>query len=88
MTAQLGLELKGGSALIPDALFEASFGVGDPMPAGPFSVSLTTCDGPDGRYQAIPWIVVCGDGRCVAGHVPSLAIAEAIANALNAAEVP
>jgi hypothetical protein len=33
-----------------------------------------------------PWTVVCGDGRAVAGHVPSAAIAGEIAMALNTVE--
>jgi hypothetical protein len=52
------------------------------MPEGPFLVGLTHT--PHGDMP--PWTVVCGDGRAVAGHVPSAAIAGEIAMALNTVE--
>lgn len=85
MSAQPGLDLVGGSALIPDPLFHGELGAGDEMPPGLYSVGLTICEGPDGSYETIPWTVRCGDGRAVCGHVPSLAIAQAIADVLNRA---
>lgn len=51
------------------------------LPRGEFYIGLT--HSPQGDMP--PWTVCCGDGRAVAGHVPSKAIAEAIAKALNAA---
>lgn len=88
MTTQLGLTLEGGAALIPDPLFRGELGAGDPMPPGPYTVGLTKCEGPDSWYETIPWTVRCGDGRAVAGHIPSLAIAEVVAAALNALPDP
>lgn len=52
----------------------------DALPPGPYGVGLTHT--PHG--DSVPWTVTCGDGRAVAGHVPSKAIAEAIVAALNA----
>lgn len=49
------------------------------LPEGPFLIGLTHT--PHGDFP--PWTVVCGDGRAVAGHVPSAAIAGHIAMALN-----
>jgi hypothetical protein len=51
------------------------------LPRGPYGVGLT--HGPRGE-DSPPWTVTCGTGQAVAGHVPSKAIAEAIAKALNA----
>jgi hypothetical protein len=55
----------------------------DGLPPGPYRVSKTR-DLAAGGYCE-PFTVVAGDGRAVAGHVPSIAIARAIAQALNAA---
>jgi hypothetical protein len=55
----------------------------DTLPPGPYTVGLTS--GP-GDYRGVPYTIVCGDGRAIAGHVPSKAIAEAIADAMNQAE--
>lgn len=52
---------------------------GDPFPPGPYAVGLV--HGPHG--DSWPYTVQCGDGRAVAGHVNSLACAEAIVAALN-----
>ncbi len=52
------------------------------MPAGPYAIGLTHT--PHGDFP--PYTVVCGDGRAVAGHVPSAAIAGEIAMALNTVE--
>lgn len=62
----------------------ASIADDDPMPPGPFRVDLTYWWGGDGiAHEGRPYTVRCGDGRCVAGHVPSLDCATAIAAALN-----
>ncbi|HYJ44045.1 MAG TPA: hypothetical protein VEW06_06275 [Xanthobacteraceae bacterium] len=53
---------------------------GDPMPDGPFRVGMM--HGPNGALEW-PYTVVCGDGRAIAGHVPSRECAEAIVDALN-----
>lgn len=52
---------------------------GDPMPSGPYRVGLV--HGPQG--DSWPYTIQCADGRAVAGHVNSLACAEAIVAALN-----
>ncbi len=49
------------------------------LPEGPYAVGLT--HQPHG--DSPPWTVTAGCGRAVAGHVPSKAIADAIAFALN-----
>lgn len=78
---QSSLELIGGSVFgvpeIPRGIGE--LGAGDPLPHGPYRVGLT--HGEDGDTP--PWTVCCADGRAVAGHVPSLECAKAIADALN-----
>lgn len=51
----------------------------DTLPPGPYSVGLTHTQ----RGDSPPWTVVCGTGQAVAGHIPSRAIAECIALALN-----
>ena len=51
----------------------------DTMPPGPYKTGLTHSPAGDGP----PWTVVCGDGRAIAGHVPSRDIAEKIVIALN-----
>ena len=93
--AQIGLRLDGGRGVAPDRKRIANTGLigalgdGDPLPPGPFTVSLSTCDGPEGVvYETIPYVVKCGNGQAVAGHVPSREIAEAIADALNRAFPP
>ncbi len=50
------------------------------LPDGPYAVGLTHT--PRGDYSP-PWTVTAGCCRAVAGHVPSKAIADAIAFALN-----
>jgi hypothetical protein len=55
----------------------------DGLPAPPYRVSKTRDLAGGGWCE--PFTVVAGDGRAVAGHVPSLEIARAIAFALNAA---
>jgi len=54
---------------------------GDPMPPGPFSVGMM--HGPNGALEW-PFTIRCGDGRAIAGHVPSRECAQAIVDALNA----
>lgn len=49
------------------------------LPPGPYAVGLT--HGPNG--DSPPYTVNCGTGQAVAGHIPSKAIAEAIADTLN-----
>jgi len=53
---------------------------GDPLPPGPYAVSMM--HGPGG-IREWPFTVVCGDGRAIAGHVPSRECAQAIVDALN-----
>lgn len=53
----------------------------DQMPAGPYTIGLTST--PHGLSQ--PYIIRCGDGRAIAGHVESLDVATKIVRALNAA---
>jgi hypothetical protein len=78
------LDLAGGSALIPDKYPLGELGAGDPMPDGPYAVGLTKCETGGGEwYEGVPWTVTCGTGQAIAGHVPSVEIAEAIAEALN-----
>lgn len=52
----------------------------DSLPPGPYGVGLTHTSSGD----SLPFTVTCGDGRAVAGHVPSRHIAEAIVAALTA----
>jgi len=52
----------------------------DSLPPGPYAVGLT--HGP-GSYAGPPYAVTCGDGRAIAGHVESKAIAQDIADAMN-----
>lgn len=91
MTAQLGLVLEGGQALDPREGWFGDPGKGElgadaTMPPGPFSAGLTRWQGGDNAiHEGPPHTARCGDGRAVAGHVPSRQIAEAIADALNAA---
>lgn len=59
-----------------------SFGTGDPLPPGPFALSMLF-DFELGRH-VVPYSVVGADGRTVAGHIPSLEIAKAVRDALNA----
>lgn len=83
MSAQLGLGLEGGSSIIPDR-GKGELGAGDLMPPGPYSVGLTHWQSGDGElHDGPPWTVVCGDGRAIAGYIPSREIAEEIAAALN-----
>lgn len=60
-------------------------GDGDAMPPGPYSVGMTkvVATGKSEQKFSPPYTVLCGDGRAVAGHVPSREIAEAIVWALN-----
>jgi hypothetical protein len=53
---------------------------GDPLPPGPYSVGMM--HGPGGALEW-PFVIRCGDGRAIAGHVNSRACAEAIVDALN-----
>ncbi|MDE2103658.1 MAG: hypothetical protein KGL39_40850 [Patescibacteria group bacterium] len=46
---------------------------------GPYSIGLTITS--QGLSQ--PYVIRCGDGRAIAGHVESRACAEAIVDALN-----
>lgn len=63
---------------------QVSIAADDPMPPGPYSVGLTYWWGGDGIcHQGPPWVIECGDGRCVAGHVESRECADAIVRALN-----
>lgn len=81
MTRQPALDLGSGRAVLPDRFpLRGEFGEGDPMPPGPFAIGLTHGEYGDG----LPFTVICGDGRAVAGHVPSRKIAQAIVEALNA----
>lgn len=67
--------------LPPDAQ-RVALGHDDPLPPGPFAVSLY--QGPRGYEK--PYVVrSMATGQGVAGHIDSLACAEAIAAALNAA---
>lgn len=85
MSAQPSLDLAGGTAVdqsdgvsgLPPGKGELSRG--DSLPAGPYGVGLTHTQ----RGDEPPYTVTCGDGRAVAGHVPSREIAGAIAEALN-----
>lgn len=84
MSQQLALDMAGGYAIDPSegwvgAPGKGEIGAGDPMPPGPYTVGLTHT--PEGDMP--PWTVVCGDGRAVAGHVPSRECAEAIVEALH-----
>lgn len=63
---------------------EGELGAGDALPPGPYSVGMY--EGPRGE-TAPPWVVRCGDGRAIAGHVPSRQIAEKIAEAMNWADL-
>lgn len=82
---QLGLGLDGGSANVATRPLRASLAIDDPFPPGPYSVGLTYWLGGDGEdHQGHPLTIRSGDGRCVAGHIPSRDCAEAIALALNA----
>ena len=64
-------------------IFKApAIGADDDLPAGPYAVGLTY-DFQLKRFTP-PHTVFCGDGRCIAGHIPSLDIAKKIAAALNA----
>lgn len=60
-----------------------ALGAGDPLPPGPFALSLFY----DMMLAShvLPFSVVGADGRTVAGHIPSLEIATAIRDALNQA---
>jgi len=82
MSVQPGLDLVGRTAFgvpdVPRGIGE--LGDGDDMPAGPYRVGLTH---EEGGFDGPPYTVCCGDGRAVAGHVPSRQIAQAIADALN-----
>lgn len=77
-----GLDLVGGSAFgvsdVPRGCGE--LGNGDELPPGPYRIGLTHWEG---GFDGPPYTVQCGDGRAVAGHVPSRQIAQAIADALN-----
>jgi hypothetical protein len=53
------------------------------LPPGPYVVGLTK--GPGGELGP-PHTVTCGTGQAVAAHIPSKAIAEKIAAALNIIE--
>lgn len=53
----------------------------DDLPAGPFRVSMLWDFGLDG--YVVPYSIVDSQGRPVAGHIPSLAIARAIRDALS-----
>lgn len=58
-----------------------ALGTGDPLPPGPFALSMLFDMGL-GSYL-LPYCVVGADGRTVAGHIPSLEIAKAVRDALN-----
>lgn len=82
--AQIGLPLEGGCGVIPEGRIAGELGAGDTLPPGPYTAGLTWWVAGDGvLHQGMPYTVTCADGRAVAGHVPSLEIAEAIACALN-----
>jgi len=53
------------------------------LPPGPYGTGLPK--GPGGDLGP-PHTVTCGTGQAVAGHIPSRAIAEKIADALNIVE--
>jgi hypothetical protein len=82
VSAQATLDLIGGNAYgvvdLPRGLGE--LGAGDALPAGTYTIGLTH---EENGYSGPPWTVCCGDGRAIAGHVPSREIAQAIADALN-----
>lgn len=87
MTGQLDLALAGGHAIDPSEGWRGEAGKGelgssDRLPPGPYSVGATIWQSGEGP----PWTVRCGDGRAVAGHIPSREIAETICAALNRCE--
>ncbi len=93
MSRQLDLTLAGGQAINPGerigdlAPSSGELDSGSTLPPGPYSIGLTRwLGGDDQQHEGLPFTVRCGDGRAIAGHVPSRDIAEAIADALNARE--
>lgn len=61
----------------------------DPMPRGPYALSMLF--DMEMKQYVVPFSVVGVDGKTVAGHIPSLEIAKAVRDALNAvfvAQVP
>lgn len=85
MSAQPTLDLVGGGGLLPELSRSGELGDGDSLPPGPYAVGLTHwIDALNHHHESLPYTVTCADGRAVAGHVPSRAIAEAIAAALKA----
>lgn len=84
--AQTTFALEGGSTTgLPGPVATGELGAGDPLPPGPYAVGMTRWETGDGEWhQGMPYTVRCGTGQAIAGHVPSLEIAMAIAEALNA----
>lgn len=82
MPDQPRFALEGGSAfgVFDSPRGNGELGAGDELPAGPYRVGLTHNEWGDSP----PWTICCGDGRAVAGHIPSFECATAIAEALNA----
>lgn len=81
---QQSFSLEGGSSIIPDRISSGELDAESTLPPGPYSAGMTHWISGDGEsHEGIPYTVRCGDGRAVAGHVPSREIAEAIADALN-----
>lgn len=85
MTAQFSLGLEGGNAPDPkEGVFGPPRVAASSAPAircRPAPTASASPHGPDG--DGPPWTLCCGDGRAVAGHVPSRECAEAIVEALN-----
>ena len=83
MTA-LQLSLFGDDEFVlpPGGLPGPAIGDGEPLPPRPFRLSMLFDF--DLEAYALPYSIVGGDGRTVAGHIPSLEIARAVRDALNA----
>lgn len=76
------LNLFGGEFVLPEGGPRGpAIGNGDPLPPGPYSLSMLY-DIP-GEYYLPPFSVVAGNGKTIAGHIPSLPIAKAVRDALN-----
>lgn len=83
---QGGLDLVGGSAMIPDRHSLGELGTDAALPPGPYLVGLTKIEGIGGDwYEGLPYVVRCSTGQAIVGQIPSREIAQAIADALNAA---
>lgn len=71
---------------LPEGPRGASLGDGEPVPPGPYRISMMR-DLARQRYER-PYTIVAGNGQTIAGHIDNLAVAVLLIELLNNQPAP